>query len=213
MLFDSETQPPPVFTFHEFSLTDAVGHDYGPHHEAMLDALVETDKRIGKILSVLDRRGLFDSTLFVISADHGMAQTDIELGADPAQAVIDAGMKAVVTSPLIYFLDMDVTVDASADGRTVNVTVLDNDADSSGEKPAVEGAVVEIIAPHARVISKATTDAFGVAGLPVPVGEEPNSLVLRVEHERFNTRHLRLDGTNVVEDMRERLNGGSLQAR
>ena len=57
MLFDNETQPPPIFTFHEYSLTDAVGHDYGPHHEAMRDALIETDKRIGKILAVMDRRG------------------------------------------------------------------------------------------------------------------------------------------------------------
>ena len=207
MLFDSDTQPPPIFTFHEFSLTDAVGHDYGPHHEAMLDALVETDKRIGKILSVLDGRGLFESTLFVITADHGMAQTDIELAADPAQAVIDAGLKTVVTSPLIYLLDMDVTIEASADGRTANVTVLENDTDSSGEKPAVERAAVEIIAPHTRVLAKAKTDAFGIAGLPLPVGEEPGSLVVRVEHERFNTRHLRLDGTNVVEDPRAVLYG------
>src|SRR2546425_12365389 len=103
-----------MFTFHEFSLTDAVGHDYGPHHEAMLDALVETDKRIGKILSVLDRRGVFESTLFVISADHGMAQTDVELAADPAQAVLEAGLKAVITPPLIYLLDMDVTIEAYA---------------------------------------------------------------------------------------------------
>ena len=33
MLFGAEDQPPPKFTFHEFSLTDAVGHDYGPHHD------------------------------------------------------------------------------------------------------------------------------------------------------------------------------------
>jgi len=30
---------------------------------------------------------------------------------------------------------------------------------------------------------------------------------MRVEHERFNTRHLRLDGTNVVEDVHQRLYG------
>jgi len=207
MLFDSEGQPPPIFTFHESSLTDAVGHDYGPHHEAMLDALVETDKRIGKILSVLDRRGLFDSTLFVISADHGMAQADTELAADPAQAVLDAGLKAVVTSPLIYLIDMNVMVEHSADGRTVNLTVLENDEDARGEKPAVNGAQIEIIAPHARVLSRATTDAFGVAGLPLPVGEDPSSLVVRVEHERFNARHLRLDGTSVVENLHHRLYG------
>jgi hypothetical protein len=207
VLFDNENQPPPIFTYHEFSLTDAVGHDYGPHHQAMLDALVETDKRIGKILSLLDRRGLFDSTLFVISADHGMAQTNIELAADPAQAVIDGGLKAVVTSTLIYLLDMDVTVEHSADGRTVNVTALENDADSRGEKPPVESAEVEVIAPHARVIARAKTDAFGIAGLPLPVGEEPESLIVRVEHERFNTRHLRVNGTNTVEDLRAALYG------
>jgi hypothetical protein len=207
MLFDNETQPPPIFTYHESSLTDAVGHDYGPHHEAMRDALIETDKRIGKILAVMDRRGLFDSTLFVISADHGMAQTDIELAADPAQAVVDAGLKAVVTSPLIYLLDMDVTIEHSADGRTVAITVLDNDADASGEKPPVEGAQVEVIAPHSRVLAEGKSDAFGMAGLPLQVGEDPASLIVRVEHERFNTRHLRLDGTNVVEDPHHRLYG------
>jgi hypothetical protein len=207
MLFDNDTQPPPVFTYHESSLTDAVGHDYGPHHDAMRDALVETDRRIGKVLAVMERRGLFDSTLFVISADHGMAQTDIDLAADPAQAVIDAGLKAVVTSPLIYLLDMDVTVEHSADGRTVTVGILENDADPHGEKPPVDGARIEVVGPHGRVLANATTDAFGVAGLPLPVGEHPSSLVVRVEHEPFNTRHLRLDGTNVVEDVRERLYG------
>jgi phosphonoacetate hydrolase len=207
MLFDSDTQPPPIFTFHEFSLTDAVGHDYGPHHEAMLDALVETDKRIGKILSVLERRRLFDSTLFVISADHGMAQTDIELAADPAQAVVDAGLKAVVASPLIYLLDMEITVEPSADGRTVNVTVLENDADARGENPPVAGAGIQVIGAHSSVLAEAKTDEFGVAGLPLPVGEEPDSFVVRVEHERFNARHLRLDGTNVVEDPRAVLFG------
>jgi phosphonoacetate hydrolase len=207
MLFDSETQRPPVFTYHEFSLTDAVGHDYGPHHDAVRDALVETDKRIGKILSVLQRRGLFDSTLFVISADHGMAQTNVDLAADPAQAVIDAGLKAVVTSPLIYLLDVDVTLEPSADGRTVNVTVLENDTDTRAEKPAVEGAEVSIVGARGHVVAQAKTDDFGVAGLPLPVGEEPESLVVRIEHERFNSRHLRLDGTNVVEDVRQLLHG------
>jgi phosphonoacetate hydrolase len=208
MLFDNDSQPPPVFTYHEFSLTDAVGHDYGPHHEAVRDALAETDRRIGKILSVLDRRGLFDSTLFVISADHGMAQTDVELAADPAQAVIDAGLKAVVTSPLIYLLDQEVTIEPSADGRTVNVTVLENDADARGEKPTLSRVQVEVIGRHGRVLATATTDAFGVTGLPLPASEKPKSLVVRVEHERFNTRHLRLDATNVVEDVRERLYHG-----
>jgi hypothetical protein len=208
LLFDSHTQPAPVFTYHESSLTDGVGHDYGPHHEAMRDALIETDKRIGRILSLMDDRGLFDSTLFVISADHGMAPQDVDLAADPAMAVVDAGLKAVVASPLIYLIDMEVLVEAARDGRTATVTVVENDANVRGEKPAVEGATVQVIGPDAEVLAEARTDAHGVAGLPLPVGVDPASLVLRVEHERFNTRHLRLDGTDVVEDVRARLYGG-----
>ena len=181
----------------------------------MLDALIETDKRIGKILSLLERCGLFESTLFVITADHGMAQTDIALAADPAQAVIDAGLKAVVTSPLIYLVDMEVIVEAARDGRTATVTVLENDANARGEKPPVEGAEVRVSVMEmgngkwemGEILASARTDAFGVAGLSLLVGADPASLVLRVEHEAFNTRHVRLDGTSVVEDLREVLYG------
>jgi arylsulfatase A-like enzyme len=214
MLFGSDKQPPPKFTFHEYSLTDDVGHEYGPHHPAVLDAMVETDKRIGKVLSVLDARGLFDSTLFVITTDHGMAPIDHERGADQALAVQDAGLRCVLTAPLVYLLDMDVTLEPTADGRTVRVTVLENDVDVHGERPPVDGADVQVIS-HARrkpdgelsVIAEAKSDAFGACGLPLPAGEDPEHMIVRVEHERFNTRHLRLDGTNVIEDIRERLYG------
>ncbi|MBI2913931.1 MAG: alkaline phosphatase family protein [Chloroflexi bacterium] len=207
MLFGDEGRPAPLFTYHEFALTDAVGHDYGPHHEAMGLALAETDKRIGKILSLLERRGLLESTLFVVTADHGMAPIDTELAANQVQAVLDAGLKAVAPAPLVYLLDMEVIVEPAMDGRTVTVTVLENDADVHGEKPPVAGAEVRVIGEHTRVLAEAKTDAFGVAGLPLPVDADPKKLVLSVHHERFNPRHLRLDGSNVVEDIRDRLYG------
>lgn len=205
MLFTAEDQPPPKFTFHEFSLTDSVGHDYGPHHPAVRDALLETDKRIGKILAVMDARGLFDSTLFVITTDHGMAPVDHERKSDQGQSVLAAGMKAVCPAPLVYLLDMSVTAEPSADGRTVSVTVLENDTDERGEQPPLADAEVQVISHNGAVVAHAKTDAFGVCGLPLPMGEDPEHLVLRVEHEKFNPRHLRLDGTNVVEDIRKRL--------
>lgn len=207
LLFAQPEQPAPVFTYHEFSLTDAVGHDYGPHHEAIRDALIETDRRIGKILSLLEERGLFESTLFVVVADHGMATTDTELAADQVQAVLNAGLKAVVPAPFIYLVDMEVVVEPSADGRTLTVTVLDNDANSHGEKPSIAGAQVRVIGSRGAVLAQATTDTFGVAGLPLPVNEPPEHLVISVHHDDFNPRHVRLDGSNVVEDLRARLYG------
>ncbi len=206
-LFSEEDQPPPVFTYHEFSLTDAVGHDYGPHHPAITDALVETDKRIGKILDVLRARGLYDSTLFVITTDHGMAPIDGEKAADQALAVREAGVKSVLTAPLVYLIDMDVALEPAPDGRTVNVTVLANDADQDGEKPPVSGARVEVITHHGQTVAEGVTDAFGVCGLPLPAGEQPEHMVVRIEHQDYNRRHLRLDGSNVVEDIRQRLYG------
>ena len=207
LLFDSDELPAAKLTYHEFALTDAVGHDYGPHAEALHAALIETDRRIGEILAVLDRRGLFESTLFVVTTDHGIAPVDGELAANQVQAVRDAGLKAVVPTPLIYLLDVEVVLEPAADGRTVTVTVTENDADVHGEKPPVADADVKVLGPHARVLAEAKTDAFGVAGLPLPADVDPAELVVSVHSERFNPRHLRLDGSNVVEDLRERLYG------
>ncbi|HEU4759973.1 MAG TPA: alkaline phosphatase family protein, partial [Dehalococcoidia bacterium] len=208
LLFGDESLPPPLLTYQEFALTDAVGHDYGPHDGAMRDALVETDRRIGRIMSLLAERGLLESTLFVLTADHGMAPINTELAANQVQAVLDAGLKAVVPAPFVYLLDMDVTVEPAMDGRTVTVTVCENDADAHGEKPPLAGAEVRVLGEHSRVLGEAKTDAFGVAGLPLPVDADPERLVVSVHHESFNPRHLRLDGTNVVEDLRARLYGG-----
>ena len=207
ILLGDDQLPAPKFTYQEFSVTDAVGHDYGPHGDAIFQAMIETDKRIGKILSVLDQQGLFDSTLFVVTTDHGMSPIKTELAADSVQAVLEAGLKAVVPAPLIYLVDMEVIVEPSNDGRTVTVTVQDNDADAHGDKKAVGGATVQVLAPHQRVVAETKTDAFGSCGLPLPVGENPEALVVSVHHGDFNPRHLRLDGTNVVEDIRERLFG------
>ena len=214
MLFGDEDHPPPTLTYQEFALTDAVGHDYGPHADAIRTALIETDKRIGEILSLMDQRGLVESTLFVVTTDHGMAPIDTSLAANQVQAVLDAGLKAVVPAPLVYLLDMDVTLEPAMDGRTVTVTVVENDADSHGEKPPVAGADVLVLGerlrqaqPERGVLAEAKTDAFGVAGLPLPVDADPAKLIVSVHEERFNPRHLRLDGTNVVEDLRDRLYG------
>jgi len=207
LLFGADDQPPPMFTFHEYALTDAVGHDYGPHSGAIRDALIETDKRIGKILDVIDARSLFESTLFVITTDHGMAPINTDLSANQVQAVLDAGLRAVVHAPLIYLLDMDVAIEHAKDGRTATITVVENDPTESGfeARPAVAGAKVEVIGHKGKIVSRATTDDFGVCGVPLPVDEDPEHLVIGVHHEKFNERHLRLDGTNVVEDARKRL--------
>ena len=212
VLFTDATHPAPKFMFHEMPLTDGVGHDYGPHSEGVRVALDETDVRIGRILDVLEAEGLIDETLFVVTTDHGMAPTDASLKADQVQVVVNAGMRAVVAAPLIYLIDMAVTVTAHEDGRTAMVEVLANDADGTGERAPVEGAEVTVSAHtgtegHLRVLGRATTDAGGTCGLPLPASVAAEDLFVTVEHDDFNPRRLRLDGRPVREDLRRLLYG------
>jgi len=206
VLYTEEGHPPPAFMYHNFALTDGVGHDYGPHHAGQKDALDETDRRIGHVLDMMEEAGLFDSTLFVLTADHGMAPTKAELAANQVQLLPDEGMKAVATSPLVYLLDMDVDIEHARDGRTATVTVLANDPDETGERPYVAGAEITVSA-HGKVETRARTDDYGVAGLPLMVDETSHEVILTIEHQGFNPRHMRLDGTNVVLDLRESLYG------
>ena len=206
-LFTDESHPPPLFLFHEIVLLDGVGHDFGPHSPALRAALEETDRRLGHVLHTLEERGLFESTLFVVTTDHGMAPTDASLAANQAELLPREGMKAVVPAPMVYLIDLDVAVEPAADGRTVTVTVLANDPDETGERPPVAGAAVTASA-HGRTLARGKTDSYGVAGLPLPVDLSPHDVVLSIHHDDFNPRHLRLDGSNVLEDLREFLYEG-----
>ena len=122
---------------------------------------------------MLEEQGLYDGTLFIVTTDHGMAPTDVPAKADQAQAVIAAGMKAVACAPLVYLLDMAVTITAHEDGRTAMVEVLANDADASGERPPVVGAEVTVSTHNAAVLARALTSAAAPAACRCPRTSTP----------------------------------------
>ncbi len=204
-LFSRTDRPAPRFVYHELALTDGAGHEYGPHSDGLRDALDETDRRIGKVLAMLDERALYDRTLFVVSADHGMAPQDVGLAANPTAHVLDAGLAAVVAEPMIWLLDVAVEVERAADGRTGRVTVAELDRDTHDEQPPVEGAVV-LVETHEpggkpRLVARGTTDHNGLFGFATPSNLTTDRLVVSVRAEGFNLRHLRLDGTNLATDL------------
>jgi hypothetical protein len=210
-LFTREDLPPPDFTYHELVLTDGAGHDYGPHGDGLRAALDESDRRIGRVLDVLDRTGLFEETLFVVTADHGMAPQDVALRANPTWHVLDAGLEAVVAEPMIWLRDLAVTPERAPDGRSARVGVADNDADASGERPPIAGAevVVEAHRPGAapRVIARGATGDDGLFGFATPSDLESHRIGIRVSRKGFNARHLLLDGTRLALDLRAALYG------
>ena len=202
-LFLDESHPAPIFTYHEFAQPDSSAHDYGPHHEGAREALDETDVRIGHVLRTLEQRGLLESTLFVVTTDHGMATQDVSLRANPARIPQRDGMAAVTTEPLIYLRDLHVEVVVQRDGRTAQLTVLDNDAEPSGAKPPVAEAAVLVSDHRDGKVARVITDASGVAGISIPADLEPADLRLAIHAEGFNSRHMRMDGSNFALDLRE----------
>jgi hypothetical protein len=137
------------------------------------DALTETDLRIGRVLALLDERGLFEQTLFVVSADHGMAPQDTALRANPTAHVLAAvGWPPIVAEPMIWLHDVAVEAERAADLRTGRVIVAHNDVDSSGERPACSGAHVTVFhqPPGAPVhqLAAGVTDHNGRFGFATP---------------------------------------------
>jgi phosphonoacetate hydrolase len=228
MLFDDPSHRPPVIVAHEFALTDGAGHDYGPHGSGLYTALTETDRRLGQVLDMLQAQGLFDSTLFIFTSDHGMAAQDVSLKANPARHPERIGLKTITGEPMIWLRDLDVTVEAAADGRTARVIVLDNDPDVSGEKPPVTGAEVvvrvadgldagmgagDLAGGHGQTVLKLHTNADGIAAFATPADVPPHRIVLSIRDQDYNPRHLRLDGTNLAIDLRSDLYGATPRTR
>jgi phosphonoacetate hydrolase len=210
-LFTREDLPPPDFVYHELTLTDGAGHDYGPHDAGLRDALDESDRRIGRVLDLLGSLGLLEETLFVVSADHGMAPQDVALRANPAWHVARSGMEAVVAEPMIWLRDLALEVERAPDGRTARVFVRDNDALPSGEKPGVEGAEVSVEGHREGeapvVLARGTTGEDGVFGFATPSDLASEHIGLAVRAPGRNPRHVRLDGRRLALDLRTALYG------
>lgn len=202
LLFSSAEHPAPEFVLHEFALTDAAGHDYGPHAEGLRQAMDETDERVGQVLGILEKRGLLEETLFVVTSDHGMAAQDTSLAANPARHLERIGMRAVTAEPMIWLRDLRVELHRAADGRTARVVVTDADPTPGGEHPPVAGVRVDAFDAPDRRFASETTDGSGHAALATPADVPSHEIALALHHDDFNPRHLTLDGRSLAPDPR-----------
>jgi hypothetical protein len=202
VLFDDDSHPVPEFVAHELFLTDGVGHAYGPHSPELRQALDETDIRIGHVLEILRKKELLEDTLFVVTADHGMAPQDVSLAANPASHPHRAGMKTATAEPMIWLRDLRVELHRASDGRTARVRVSDLDLTSSEEGPGVEGVHVDVLDQPDRRIASGATDRSGSYAFPTPADISSDRIVLTLRHGDFNPRHVTLEGQPLGPDPR-----------
>jgi hypothetical protein len=203
VLVDDPDHPAPELVVHELAMTDAAGHDYGPHSEGLREALDETDVRVGHIVEILKRKDLYRDTLFVVTADHGMASQDVTRAANPARYLHRSGMKAITAEPMIWLRDLAVTATRAADGRTARIEVVDNDPSPGGDHPPIGGAAVEVLDHPDRRIASGTTDAAGRFAFATPADVSSDRIALTIQHGEFNSRHVSLDGRSLAPDPRE----------
>jgi hypothetical protein len=199
----------PKFVAHEFVLTDGAGHDYGPHHEGLREALYRTDARIGKVLELLRGKGVLESTLFVVTSDHGMAAQRIELAANPTTEPVKFGIKGVFAEPMIYLRDVAVECTRANDRRTLRVTVLENDPAIDGERPPLEGAKIKLLDREGNSLGEGVSSLLGIVAFSTPANVRDEDLVIEVEHPQFNHRKLHANGESMAPDIRKLLYGAS----
>ena len=90
--YRGRTWPTPVFSWVNFTLTDAAFHEGGPYSEIAAAAVRDTDARIGHLFAAVERSGAWDDTAFLLVADHGMELANPDVTGDWDVALDEAGV-------------------------------------------------------------------------------------------------------------------------
>ena len=65
----------PTFITLYFSETDGAGHRNGPDSPEVVESLRNVDAHVGRLISALRERGIFNDIDLIVTSDHGMAET------------------------------------------------------------------------------------------------------------------------------------------
>ena len=176
----------------ELTLVDNRGHMLGPHHPEARLALQQVDRQVGRILDLLERKGIAGSTAVVLTADHGMGHQDTDerqLGGwfKALKRAAKDGARTVESTRFVYVKSVRWTVEGAVPAAGTNgqlsISIVNDDEDDSGARPAVPGATV-IVRDAAGGEWTAVTDADGRVRLPIAPKAGP--LRVEVQHVDFS---------------------------
>ncbi len=83
---------PPRLTWWNTTLTDGAHHAGGRGSALARAGLVDSDRRLGAFLDLLEERGLVDDVVVLLTADHGMQTADPAVRGDWDAALTAAGV-------------------------------------------------------------------------------------------------------------------------
>lgn len=180
---------PPKLTVFELALTDTMGHINGPQSPQSRTAMQEADRNVGRMLDEVQRQGYMGSTMFVLTADHGMEHqsTDPKELGGWYDALRTSGVKTVESTRFVYIKNVQWSVHGATPQAgttsTVAVRVINDDQRGDGVRPAVAGASVRISDGRGHTWV-GHTDATGVAHVEVSPADA-GSLTVKITHPGF----------------------------
>ncbi|HEV7208926.1 MAG TPA: alkaline phosphatase family protein, partial [Mycobacteriales bacterium] len=89
-LFDADA--PPRLAWWNTTLTDTGHHGGGAHSAEATAALIDSDRRLGVFLDLLERRDLLRHSVFLLTADHGSVAAEPACRGDWGEALAAAGL-------------------------------------------------------------------------------------------------------------------------
>lgn len=90
-----------------FSLTDDMGHKYGPESKDILPAIREMDAMIGRLADGLTLRGLFSKVDIIALADHGFASVSSDSIIFLDDFIDMNSVQAIMESPVVGLRSKD----------------------------------------------------------------------------------------------------------
>lgn len=142
-----------------FSMTDAIGHAFGPRSHEVQDVLVRLDITIGKLLDHLDKTVGPDNYVVALSADHGVADFPEHVEGAGRQSM--AAVRAVIETSLKPLLGGEGPYIAATNGGEIYFKpgVYDR---VKGNQEAVRG-LVRALSSQPGVMRVLTTEDVSTA--------------------------------------------------
>ena len=182
-LFDDEARPIPKLLQLSLLATDAAGEQAGPHSDLLRSNLANLDALVGRIIEHYERRGAFDDTLFIVTADHGMALQDATRRSSVHTRIRATDVKThMLSAGLVYLKNMRAQV-VGNDPNRLSLRLVD----ANTAAPVSNASVLCVTCmPETRF----ETDAEGRVFLD-GLGRSDNTQ-LSVSHPAYNRLTVRL---------------------
>ncbi|MCX7943636.1 MAG: alkaline phosphatase family protein [Deltaproteobacteria bacterium] len=186
-LFEKGELPIPNLVMINLTSTDGAGHTWGPHSDMVKRVLEQTDYRIGIIMNLYKKAGIFDKTLFVFTSDHGMEIQDrnrsfeynIE-GVNVSVPLLDTlGVKYVGGLPFIYLKTMAYKINRalSAGEHSYKFYVYDED-----KKSPINTVKISVEQNNSKY--ECLTDERGECLLDMRLTQ--GEVIIKIEHNSYN---------------------------